>query len=802
MTPPPVDPPAAVDPPAPVDPLAPRLALPPVRLAAPTGPPPEPRSLAGRALVSIALLAGVFVLSAVVVAALVGINVAVFAAGRIVPYLVIITLGVVVALVRGLVSAVRRPPDPTDEVEVPVDDEPELHAEVRRLAEASGTRPPDRIVVVREVNAYVSEFGPLLGLVSGRRTLGIGTPLLDGLDVTQLRSVLAHELGHLAGGDTRMGPLTYRTDQVLSRIITTLRNGIVARVFAWYWHLQRRVSSRVRRSQEVVADRAAVRVAGRQATADALRAVEVLAHVDGYVTSAYLAPLVESGHRPDDLTGGLRGVLADPPTVASIITTIDAARPAVDPLASHPPTPERIARIAELADEQPVAHDHRAARCLLRDPERWVVAAGEAWFASVTDSRPLRPVPWVAHAELVARVQQEARATEADAALARIGLAPGLPGVHAALTSGRDRELAASLVSGGWRTGADSERSVLLAAATIAVAARHAVAAGGHRWALSWASPVALQDASGRVVALGPLVDEAVAGRWDGLLAEVVPPAPGPSTPATGGSAEPVDPAGRSGANPGAAYPGAAYPGAPYPGAAYPGTANLGAAVGPPPPPVAPPMAAAPSLASPTPPVPPQPPFVATPEGGFVAELSGRVGRSTTIGVDLAGISLDGVAVAYDRIAHVRLALKAEQAAIGPSRQVNVRVELDTVEGARVAASARAAMSPGKADANLATFGFLWDLFSATCGVAHRVEIGERLARGEPVELAGLTVSSAGLTIGRRERQYPWSDVGDPVLQPPSILVPCGARVEQVGLDERDAYLLTALLPALRARFA
>jgi hypothetical protein len=44
--------------------------------------------------------------------------------------------------------------------------------------------------------------------------------------------------------------------------------------------------------------------------------------------------------------------------------------------------------------------------------------------------------------------------------------------------------------------------------------------------------------------------------------------------------------------------------------------------------------------------------------------------------------------------------------------------------------------------------------------------------------------------------------VGDPVLQPPSILVPCGARVEQVGLDERDAYLLTALLPALRARFA
>lgn len=794
-----------MDPSAPFDPLAPRLKLPPVPLGPPSGTPPEPRSLAGRALVSIALLAGVFVLSAAVVAALVGVNVAVFAAGRIVPYLMIITLGVVFALVRGLISAVRRPPDPTDEVEVPGSEEPELHEEVRRLAEASGTRPPDRIVVVHDVNAYVSEFGPLLGLVSGRRTLGIGTPLLDGLDVTQLRSVLAHELGHLAGGDTRMGPLTYRTDQVLARIITTLRGGVVARLFAWYWHLQRRVSSRVRRSQEVVADRPAVRVAGRQATADALRAVEVLAHVDGYVAGAYLAPLVESGHRPDDLTGGMRGVLAEPGTVASIIAAIDATRPAVDPLASHPPTPERIARIAELPDEQPVDHDHRAARCLLRDPERWVGAAGEAWFASVTDGRPLRPVPWVAHADLVARVQQEGRAVEADAALARIGLAPGLPGVHAALTSGRDRELAASLVSGGWRTGAESERSVLLGAATTAVAARHAVAVGGHRWALSWASPVALQDGAGRVVALGPLVDEAVAGRWDGLLAEVTP---SPSTPVTDGSAEPVGPPERAGENPVAAYPSAPHPntaspgaGAADPGDSYPGAANPSAA-GAPPPPVAPPIPAAPSLASPTPPVPPQPPFVATPEGGFVAELSGRVGRSTTIGVDLAGISLDGVAVSYDRIAHVRLALKAEQAAIGPSRQVNVRVELDTVEGARVAASARAAMSPGKADANLATFGFLWDLFSATCGVAHRVEIGERVARGEPVELAGLTVSSAGLTIGRRGSQYPWSEVGDPVLQPPSILVPCGGRVEQVGLNERDAYLLIALLPALRARFA
>ena len=89
---------------------------------------------------------------------------------------------------------------------------------VRALADEVGTRPPDRIVMVNNVNAYVHEFGPLLGLLRGRRTLAIGAPLLDALDVSQLRAVLGHELGHFAGGDTKSGPIVYRTAQVVQQL--------------------------------------------------------------------------------------------------------------------------------------------------------------------------------------------------------------------------------------------------------------------------------------------------------------------------------------------------------------------------------------------------------------------------------------------------------------------------------------------------------------------------------------------------------------------------------------------------------
>ena len=358
----------------------PLLDLPPVALPPPGGDEGRTRSLAGRAALSIALLVGAVLLAVGVLAAVIGINVLLFQAGRIQIYLLIFAFAVVVSLGRGLVAALRKPEDPPDEVEVPAAEEPELHAEIARLAAAAGTRPPDRIVVVPEVNAYVREFGPMFGLVPGTRTLGIGTPLLDVLDVSELRSVLAHELGHLAGGDTRLGPVTLRTDQALRGIIASLGGGFVARVFHAYWQFQHKVNASVRRGQELVADRASVRVAGRQATADALRDVEVAARADQVFRYQYLAPLLQRGRRPFDLVGGWRSLVADRDRTAELVQQADDDASPIDPWASHPPTHERIRRIAALPDEVTVPRDGRPASVLLRRPDVWIEAAGARWL--------------------------------------------------------------------------------------------------------------------------------------------------------------------------------------------------------------------------------------------------------------------------------------------------------------------------------------------------------------------------------------------------------------------------------------
>ncbi|MCZ9338236.1 M48 family metallopeptidase, partial [Streptomyces sp. TRM76130] len=89
-------------------------------------------------------------------------------------------------------------------------DEPALWRTVRELADQVGTRAPSRIALTPDVNAAVSEDARLLGLLPGPRRLYLGVPLLQGLTEAQLRSVLAHELGHYSNADTRLAALTAR----------------------------------------------------------------------------------------------------------------------------------------------------------------------------------------------------------------------------------------------------------------------------------------------------------------------------------------------------------------------------------------------------------------------------------------------------------------------------------------------------------------------------------------------------------------------------------------------------------------
>ncbi len=101
-------------------------------------------------------------------------------------------------------------------------EEPELWQLVDEVAEGVGTTPPDELRLVDDVNAFVTQEARLLGLVAGRRTMAVGMALPHCLTVPEPRAVLAHEYGHYTGGDTRLGPLTYRATATVRRAVQNL----------------------------------------------------------------------------------------------------------------------------------------------------------------------------------------------------------------------------------------------------------------------------------------------------------------------------------------------------------------------------------------------------------------------------------------------------------------------------------------------------------------------------------------------------------------------------------------------------
>ncbi|CAN5796557.1 hypothetical protein BH23PLA1_BH23PLA1_27000 [soil metagenome] len=147
-------------------------------------------------------------------------------------------------------------------------DAPVLFAEVEEIARRLGVRPPGQIRLT---------YLPCCGVVAwGRqsRALVIGLPLLYVLDRDELRSVLTHELAHLARGDATQSVRSIHFIERLGRALECpdhpRRSGPL-RVWARLCHhAGSTLLAPVVLGQEARADRAAATIAGGDATASAL----------------------------------------------------------------------------------------------------------------------------------------------------------------------------------------------------------------------------------------------------------------------------------------------------------------------------------------------------------------------------------------------------------------------------------------------------------------------------------------------------------------------------------------------------
>lgn len=446
-----------------------------------------------RAIASLVMLIGFFVFAFVLLA--VSVVVGFWAASHAhaaIKLVIIAVFGFGGAIVVGAKRALFFTAEEPNGVTVSEGQAPQLWAEVRNLAHVAGTRAPDDIRIVPEVNAAVSEDSKLLGMIPGRRHLYIGMPLLLGLNVSQFRAVIGHELGHYSNHHTRLGAVAFRGRLAIGGALGHLGDSLLSLPFRAYGRIYLLVDNAASRQQEREADRIAVKVAGSDAAATALAELPVLDAAWGFYFSRYVGPAAEAGYLPRDLFRGFFELLnARQAELADL--RVNAPAEKKSRWATHPPIGERVQLIRKLP-HVPLMQDTRLAATLIPMMDKLGEALQDA-VVKVGNRRVSSDWAEITNAAAMAQLQEQC-----DYAFRQFGRVlntreVNLTTILYAVEAGRAGELAAALSPGSSREeAAENFREALDALITLA-----GLRSGRARFAHSWSGAAKLVGAAGEV---------------------------------------------------------------------------------------------------------------------------------------------------------------------------------------------------------------------------------------------------------------------------------------------------------------
>jgi Zn-dependent protease with chaperone function len=101
-------------------------------------------------------------------------------------------------------------------IEITEQEHPNLFAFLRVLSKDIGTSFPGKVYVNHEINARVFYQNPLLSLfLPTNKNLLIGLGLVNSLNLTELKAVIAHEFGHFSQGSMRLGSYVYMANRII-----------------------------------------------------------------------------------------------------------------------------------------------------------------------------------------------------------------------------------------------------------------------------------------------------------------------------------------------------------------------------------------------------------------------------------------------------------------------------------------------------------------------------------------------------------------------------------------------------------
>lgn len=156
------------------------------------------------------------------------------------------------------------------------DDYPALFDEIDKLTRELDALKIHQVILENNLNAAVLQH-PRFGVLGGQQnTLMLGLQLLLALSPEEMRSVLAHEFGHLSGNHSRFSGWIYRVRVTWSRVMATFDAsnsfgaGLMRRFFDWYAPTFSAYSFALARSNEYEADRVAAELTSPQTAAKAL----------------------------------------------------------------------------------------------------------------------------------------------------------------------------------------------------------------------------------------------------------------------------------------------------------------------------------------------------------------------------------------------------------------------------------------------------------------------------------------------------------------------------------------------------
>lgn len=307
-------------------------------------------------------------------------------------------------------------------VEVKQEDQPELFAFIKKLTQETQTPFPKHIYISADVNAcvfYDSSFWSMLLPI--RKNLQIGLGLVNSVNLSEFKAILAHEFGHFSQRSMKLGSYVYNMNHIIYNLLydndgyseTLTKWGNISGYFAFFamltakivvgiqWILQKIYSVinksylALSRQMEFHADTVAAAVSGSEPLINSLRRLEVADNSYQRLFQFYNQKFKE-GLKPDNLYPQHTAVMHQlahqqniplehglPQVTALTFSKYNTTRVLVkDQWASHPSTDDRESHLRNLNINSETIT--LSAWSIFRNPEQLQKRMTDQVYANVT----------------------------------------------------------------------------------------------------------------------------------------------------------------------------------------------------------------------------------------------------------------------------------------------------------------------------------------------------------------------------------------------------------------------------------